>query len=416
MGLSKIKYWGASTSAHQVEGGNHNQWTVWELANANELAKTSPKRYGWLNNWEEISRDAQDPNNYVSNLAVDHFRLYEQDLDLAKKLNFNAFRFSIEWSRIEPEEGEWDESALDYYHNYINALKKRGLEPFMTLFHFTLPDWFAQKGGFLHAKNIKYFTRFVEKIMAELKDVIYITTINEPGVYSFMSYMDGKWPPQERSKLKTTAVMVNLVSAHKKAYKIIKRSNPNCQIGISKNYSYFYTHNNHIEEKITANILDYFSNVWFLSRIKKYQDFIGINFYFSNCISGIRRKNPNNKVNDLGWDMKPQNLYGTLMRLHVKYAKPIFITESGVADSKDVHRKWWIQQSLKAINKAILEGVEVGSYLHWSFIDNFEWADGFWPKFGLVEVDYRTLERKPRPSALWYRDFISKITSKDINK
>lgn len=411
MSLKKIKYWGASTSAHQVEGNNHNQWSIWELASANELAKSAPKRYGWLENWAEISKEAQGPNNYVSGVSADHYRLYKEDFDLAKKLNFNAFRFSIEWSRIEPEEGKWDESAIEYYKNYVRELRARNFEPFMTLFHFTLPDWFAEKGGFLYSKNIVYFTRFVEKIISEVKDVTHITTINEPGVYTFMSYMNGKWPPQEKSRIKTLSLIINLASAHKKAYKIIKKINPNCKIGISKNYSYFYTHNNSLEERIMVKALDYLSNLWFLNRVKKHEDFIGINFYFSNRISGFRVRNPNSKVNDLGWDMKPQNLYQILVRLHSKYAKPIFITESGVADRKDVHRKWWIQQSLKAIDKAIAQGVEVGGYLHWSLLDNFEWADGFWPRFGLIEVDYKTLQRKPRPSALWYGEFISKIVN-----
>lgn len=122
MSLKKIKYWGASTSAHQVEGNNHNQWSIWELASANELAKSAPKRYGWLENWAEISKEAQGPNNYVSGVSADHYRLYKEDFDLAKKLNFNAFRFSIEWSRIEPEEGKWDESAIEYYKNYVREL------------------------------------------------------------------------------------------------------------------------------------------------------------------------------------------------------------------------------------------------------------------------------------------------------
>ncbi len=128
-------FWGASTASHQVEGGSENQWSVWELAHAKELADGAEKRLGHLPNWEEIKKRATDPNNYVSGKGIDHWGRYKEDFDIAKKLSLNAFRFGIEWSRLEPEEGKWDESALEHYRDYIKQLKKRGLEPFMNIWH-----------------------------------------------------------------------------------------------------------------------------------------------------------------------------------------------------------------------------------------------------------------------------------------
>ena len=146
--FSKHFYWGASTASHQVEGGTENQWSVWELAHAKELAKTAKDRLSYLPSWPDIKEQAQDPANYVSGQGVDHYRRYKEDFDIAKSLNLNAFRFGIEWSRIEPKEGDWDEQQIEHYHTYIKELKKRGLEPFLNIWHWTMPTWFTDKGGF----------------------------------------------------------------------------------------------------------------------------------------------------------------------------------------------------------------------------------------------------------------------------
>src|SRR3990167_2614687 len=187
--------WGASTASHQVEGNNYNQWTVWELANAKELAKKAadpdyadPSRNTSLSqspHWNEIKKLATNPENYVSGKGINHYNLYKEDFDIAKKLNLNSFRFSIEWSRLEPEEGKWNEAEFKYYKEYINELSKRGLEPLLNIWHFTLPVWFEQKGGWEKRSNIQYFNSLVSKVAEELLDKVnYVITINEPNVYA----------------------------------------------------------------------------------------------------------------------------------------------------------------------------------------------------------------------------------------
>ena len=160
--------WGASTSAHQVEGGNHNNWTVWELENAKALASSARYKLEHLDNWSNIKQQAVSPENYVSGRAIDHYTRYESDFDIAKKMHLNAFRCSIEWSRIEPEEGVWNAQEIEHYRQYFQSLRKRGIEPVVTLYHWTVPVWFAQKGAFARSGNVKYFVRFADKIFTEL--------------------------------------------------------------------------------------------------------------------------------------------------------------------------------------------------------------------------------------------------------
>jgi beta-glucosidase len=156
--------WGASTASHQVEGGTVNQWTVWELAHAKQLAKTAEDRLGWLPRWNKIKNQATDPENYISGKGVEHFSRYKEDFDIAQKLNLDSLRFSIEWSRIEPTKGEWDEEAVTHYRRYIAELQKRNLEPILNIWHWTSPTWFEEIGGFKKRTNVKYFQRFIQKI------------------------------------------------------------------------------------------------------------------------------------------------------------------------------------------------------------------------------------------------------------
>ena len=198
--MSKQFFWGASTASHQVEGGTHNQWSEWEKANANRLADSAQQRLGWLPNYNDIKAQAKNPNNYISGNAVEHYLRYKEDFALAKQLNLNALRFGIEWSRIEPKQGKWDQDAIDHYKNYITEMHRVGLEPFITLWHWTMPVWFANMGGFTKKSNIKFFERYVKKISDELLgDVNYVITINEPNVYATCSYILGNWPPQQKS-------------------------------------------------------------------------------------------------------------------------------------------------------------------------------------------------------------------------
>lgn len=404
--------WGASISTHQVEGGNHNQWTSWELETARVKAAQAHYMYSHLTVWDEIKDVAKKPSNYVSAKATDHFNKYILDFEIAKKLHFSALRSGVEWSRIEPKEGEFDRAAIEHYKAYFLELKKRNISAVITLWHWSLPDWFAKKGGFEKRSNVKYFVRYVETIMKELAPLCsYVITINEPTVYAAMSYHEGRWPPEGESKTIMLKVLLNLARAHKKSYKVIKRINADAAVGLAHNCAYYYAGDDSWISKTVAWLGHYFSNEFFINRIRRYQDFFGLNFYFTNRVIGTRVHNPNTQVNDLGWDMQPDRLRPLLNQLFKKYKLPIMVTESGVADMHDQYRKWWILESVKAMNLAIKDGTEMIGYIHWSLLDNFEWAEGFWPRFGLVEVNYKTLQRKVRPSALWYGRLIKSFRS-----
>lgn len=402
--------WGAATAAHQVEGGTHNQWTVWELENARALAMQAEYQLTDLPAWNSVKTAARHPANYVSAGAVDHYRRYKEDFDLLKKLHMNAFRFSVEWSRIEPKEGAWDASEIEHYKQYVAELKKREIEPIVTLFHFTLPVWFSELGGFEKRKNIKYFTRFTEKILTELgSSVRYVITINEPEIYAMQSYVEGRWPPAVQSKTKAVRVLHNLIAAHKQSAKVIHTMSQRYQVSVAKNSTYVYAGDDAILTRMTASVQQYFIDDYFLNKVVDHCDFLGVNYYFSNRVFGYRTHNPDEKLSDLGWDLTPENLQFALERLYEKYELPILITENGIADASDEKRKWWISQTIIAMRLSMQRGVPLIGYLHWSLLDNFEWAYGKWPRFGLVHVNYRTMERTIRPSAKWFAGVIKKL-------
>lgn len=405
--------WGASTSSYQIEGGAHTQWSVWELAHAQELAKTAKKRLGWLPGYNDISAQAREPENYVSGRGVDHYRRYEEDFEIAKDLNLNAFRFGIEWARVQPEQGAWDAKEIEHYHQYIKQLKKRGLVPILNLWHWTVPVWFDELGGFASGANLVHWDAYVKKIATEFAaDVKIIITLNEPNVFASFSYLTAEWPPQHKEPITFARVYFNLTRAHNRAYKIIKSIRPEVKVGLASQLA-------NIQAKRPHNLLDivatkwmrYFWNWWFLNRTRRSQDFVGFNYYFTDYYRGFQRSSPRLPVSDLGWYMEPEGLYPLLIRVWSRYKKPILITENGVADSKDIYRRWWIEETIIAMERAISEGVKMYGYLHWSLLDNFEWKYGWWPKFGLVEVDRkRGMRRTVRPSAEWFAKRIKQLS------
>jgi len=402
--------WGAATSAHQVEGGTHNQWTVWELDHANAQAAQAEYHLDDLERWPDIKRAAKRPHTYVSGHATGHYRHYEADFDLLRQLNLNAYRFSVEWSRVEPTEGAWNVEAVEHYKAYLAALKARGIEPMLTLLHFTLPVWFAEKGGFEKRRNVKYFLRFVEKILGEIgKDIRYVITINEPEIYAAESYLHGNWPPQKTSKWLFYRVLNNQLYAHRKAAKLIHGLNRRYRVAIAKNSAYTYPGDDAWLTRLSAATMQFFHDDYVLRQVRRHSDFIGVNYYFSNRIYGYRVHNPHEHTSDVGWDMQPEYLEHALLRLHDTYGLPLIVTENGLADMHDSHRKWWLGKTMVALKNALEAGADVKGYFHWSLLDNFEWAYGTWPRFGLSEVDYKTGKRTLRPSAVWWARLLATI-------
>ncbi|MEX0869900.1 MAG: family 1 glycosylhydrolase, partial [Candidatus Spechtbacterales bacterium] len=310
-------YWGTATSSHQVEGNNKN------------------------NDWWRSEQEGSI--KHKSGRACDSYNRYEEDFDLAKELGTNAHRFSIEWSRIEPEEGKFSEEAIEHYRKVIRALRKRGLEPFVTLHHFTNPIWFADKGGWENKKAPEYFARYVEHVIGELGDEAnYWITINEPLIYSMLCYSWGVFPPHKKSWISFIRVARNMVKAHKGAYRIIKEQNSEAQIGLAKNNNYFEPYKNQPPSRVVAFFVDYVWNKWFLNKINKEQDFVGINHYNRNRIH-VRFSNPmqwfnqneNKEVSDFGWEIYPESIYHVVKQAWEAYKKPVYIFENGIADADD---------------------------------------------------------------------------------
>ncbi len=385
--------WGAATSAHQVEGDNINSdWWDWELKH--------------------------QPPEKRSGKACDQYHKYEEDFDLAKKLFQNAHRLSIEWARIEPKEGEFNQEEIEHYKKVLQSLKHRGFTVMLTLWHFSLPKWVMDKGGWENGATTGYFAKFVERILPEVKDYVDLwVTINEPGVYTLMGYIKGGWPPQKKNLFAAAIVQWNLSQAHKRVYKIIHKLIPEAKVGIAQNAASFQAyHKDSLRELLAVWILDIVHNQLFykFSSIKSH-DFLGINYYFNDYISfnGERSRLPSivditntqKEISDLGWEIYPQGMFDVLMD-YSNYHLPIYITENGLASTNDDRRCRFLIAYLQEIYHAIEAGAEVKGYFHWSLIDNFEWADGFAPRFGLIEINYENLERKARPSAYVYADII----------
>lgn len=357
-------FWGTATSAYQVEGGTKNDWS-----------KLGDK--------------------YDAGIACDHYNRFEEDFDLAKSLHNNAHRFSIEWARIQPEEDKFDQKEIEHYRKVILALKQRGLEPFVTLYHWTLPIWFAEKGGWLNPDAPKYFEEFVKRIVLEYKDLVkYWITLNEPNVYVSHAFLQGDWPPFLRGFKNANKALEQLVKAHKLAFNKIHEISKEAQAGITSNNIWY--------RGIVKPFIDYKWNYWFFDKIKDCQDFVGINYYFSNSLFDYIFKRP--KIADLGWKIIPKGIYRVLMGVK-KYNKPVYILENGLADKNNIKRGKFILDHLQWAHKAIEHGIDLRGYFHWSLIDNFEWDKGFGPRFGLIEIDYNNnLKRIPRPSSKIYAE------------
>lgn len=402
--------WGASTAAHQVEGGNHNQWSVWELENAQANAFKASHEYGKLEAWPRIKEEAESPDNYVSGKLGDHFHRYREDFDLLDEMNMNAYRFSIEWSRIEPEEGKWNAAAINHYKQYVRELKRREIEPIVTLVHFTLPIWFCDMGGFEKRRNVDYFLRYAEKIIDELGPYVrYVISFNEPEAYALVSYLAGLWPPNDRSPFRTWRVLNNMAFAHKRLAGKLHAASRRYTVSFTKNYIDFIPGDNAWLTRFSAAIARYLIDDYMIKKFVHDSDFIGINYYMTMRFYGYRIHNPEKRVSDVGWDLQPANLEHVLVRVSKKYGLPIIVTENGLADGSDQHRRWWLEETLTAMSRAIKQGVRLHGYLHWSLMDNFEWDKGKWPRFGLVEVDYASGKRRLRPSAVWFGKVIGRL-------
>lgn len=396
-------YWGAATASYQVEGGVDNC------------------------DWAEAARQGRVP---VCGRACDHYNRYEADFDLAVELGHTAHRFSIEWARIEPEEGQFDMAEIEHYRRVLQALKDRNIKPFVTIWHFTLPQWFAESGSFERVDAPAIFARYAQVVVRELGDLCdHFSTMNEPNVFGSNGWLRGSWPPFKRFALTDLIsitnsgnnfedkaekgfrnlrlylrVMKHLAQAHNQAYQAIKHISPSTEVSVVKHVIVFDANWNPLN-KLKAAIANYAWTKVFMRRTYKYCDSIGLNYYFYTQFGDTS----NWKKTDMDWNFAPDHIYDALRLLSV-YRLPLFVSEAGLADHDDSDRAEYITKQIEGVRQALADGIDVRGHLYWSLMDNYEWALGFDKQFGLIKVNYDTLEREIRPSAFVYKDLITKYS------
>jgi beta-glucosidase len=387
--------WGTSTSAHQVEGDN--RWSDW---------------------WE-YEQQGRVPHR--SGDACRHYQLFERDFDLCRSLGQNAHRLSIEWSRIEPAEGRWSPEALAHYAEVVRALAARGLEPIVTLHHFTNPAWFLRRGGWTRADSPALFERYVEHVAGRLTSTVrYWLTVNEPTVYAMQGYVLGEWPPCLTGAWRRAALVLrNLARAHVAAYRVLHQHRPDVRVGFAHSAPLIQPCNPaSVRDRLAAAVRNALLNRAFFQLIGARRrparniDVIGLNYHTRMVVHGTRwglgalvgrvcrtpHHGDDGPRSGMGWEVFPAGLSATLEAFS-GYGVPLIVTENGIATDDEALRCRFLLRHLASLGDALEKGVNVTGYLYWSLIDNFEWALGTTARFGMASVDPVTEERVLRPCA-----------------
>ncbi len=393
---------------------------LWGVANAAFQVEGSPQPSDWLK-WTKTPGLIKDGSN--ADVAVDFWNRYEEDITLAEKLGSKAFRISLAWERIEPQKNIWNSEAIARYRAIIKSIRHHNMEPIVTLHHFVLPLWVSEPGGLTSDEFPDEFAVFAEKCVQELSDPItgatYWMTFNEPNILVMVGYLAGEWPPGYKGEFfKAIQAMNHLIEAHKKAFTRVKNLNKaHVKIGIAHHWREFQAKYDRILDKIGRFLGEKYFNRYFVDGIQadgSTLDYIGINYYGRTIMTGtlgfpfIRTDQGPGDVNDIGWEIYPSGLKDTLKAVYDRYKLPIIISENGLADHLDAKRSQFVANHVASMKSAMDEGVPVIGYLHWSLTDNFEWAQGLRPRFGLVAMDYdKKATRIPRPSYFSYQKLIS---------
>jgi beta-glucosidase len=378
--------WGTATAAHQVEGDNHNS------------------------DWWRYEHGPGSAARESSGDAVDHFHRFAEDFELLAGMGHTAHRLSVEWARIEPAPGEFSRSAIAHYRTVLEALRATGMRSFVTLHHFTLPAWFADRGGWLAHDALDLFDRFCRRVAAELGDLAdFVCTINEPQMVALHGYLEGYFPPGETSPTLWRRVGRILLDAHKVAVRAV-RAESSASPGLV------------VQLPLLAATRDDDASLVFLDALRNEivdlhldgitgdpdaGDWLGVQYYRKNWVDHASptlfgAPPSGTQLTQMGWAVYPDGLREMLHRA-ARTGLPLYVTENGIATEDDSERIDYLESHLRAVAQAREEGIDVRGYIHWSAFDNFEWAEGYRPKFGLIAVDRENgFRRIPKPSAHAY--------------
>ncbi len=429
--------WGAATAAYQVEGAvaeDGRGESIWDRFCATE---------GKVRNGDNGA------------VACDFYHRYRDDVALMQELGLNAFRLSIAWPRVVPNGGgEVNPAGLDFYDRLVDELLAAGIRPFVTLYHWDLPQALEDQGGWPNRETVDAYCDYVEAVAARLGDRVdrWITQ-NEPRVAAWLGYGWGMHAPGRTNERDALAAAHHLLLSHGRAVEILRRESPGAQVGITLDVFPVYPASTGASDAAAARHFDGFHNRWFLDPVFKGRypddllehfganaprvedgdfrqiavplDFMGVNYYRREVVAhsenGARTVHmPDSDYTDMGWEVSPEGLYDLLVTLRDDYGpQAIYVTENGAAfgdlrahdgSVRDPERQDYLAEHIRVIGRAAAAGVPIAGYFVWSFLDNFEWGHGYSKRFGIVYVDYPTLARIPKSSYYWYRDFIAKAT------
>jgi len=376
--------WGTATAAHQIEGGNAN------------------------NDWWEFEHSPGTICAESSGDACDSWDRWPLDTALVQSLGLDNYRFSVEWSRIEPADGEISRAALDHYRRICGDLRDRGIDPVVTFHHFTTPTWLTAQGGWESGVAVDRFGRFAEMVAGALGDMMSrACTINEPNIVAVMGWHAGMFPPGKTDKEVSRQVAQNLIAGHRRAVTAIREAAPSIPVGLTLSMTdYQPLEGGHDTlESIRHHAEDIYLDA------TEGDDFLGVQVYTRNLIgpNGWAGGEPGVPMLDMGYEFYPRSLANCLRRAwdYTGGSLPLLVTENGIGTTDDDQRIAYVHQALEGVLDVIGEGIDVRGYTYWSLLDNFEWAFGYRPRFGLVTVDRQTFARTPKSSAAWFASVVA---------
>ena len=423
--------WGVATSAFQIEG-------------ASDIDGKGPSVWDTFCKQPGAIADASD-----GTVACEHYQRYEQDLDMIAKLGVNAYRFSASWPRVQATgSGAWNAKGLDFYERLVDGLLARGIAPYLTLNHWDLPQALQDQGGWAKRDTAHRFVDYALAMHARLGDrVVSIATHNEPWVMSVLGHETGIFAPGIKSRATAMQVAHHLMLSHGMALRALREAGCKASLGIVLNLAPIEPATDSAADRAKARLEDGRLVRWYMDPlfkgaypadvidhlendgpvvqagdmdiIRTPMDFLGINYYSRSVVSAGEPWDVHQsglETTEMDWEVYPQGLTALLLRLHQDYpVPPMFITENGGAfkdpmvDGKvhDADRTRYLQQHIQAVADAMRQGVNMGGYMVWSLMDNFEWASGYVKRFGIVHVDYATQKRTLKDSALWYQQFLT---------